>query len=71
MLIDMPALKIICVNHASQGFDYLQNIIPVKLLPSASKQRLECVSNQTVNQTTSCQWDKNENSISDNVHMKV
>lgn len=31
MLICMPALKIICVNHASQAFGYLQNAIPVKL----------------------------------------
>lgn len=54
MLIWMPAPKIICVNHASQAFDYLQNIIPEKLLPSASKQRLECVFIQADNWTASC-----------------
>lgn len=42
-MLCMPVLKIICVNHASQAFGYLQNVIPVKLSPSASKQRLEHV----------------------------
>lgn len=40
MLICMLALKIICVNHAFKVVDYLQNGLPVKLQPSASKQRL-------------------------------